>query len=198
MMSNHHIKTLFMALILAIGLLIPFQPPAAAVSLWNDQGGMFSDRKARTVGDNLMIIISETSSATRSANASNSKSGSTQVNKGGGLLSFIDPADATGNDNFDSKGKITNTNAVSGRITVQVTAVKPNGNMLISGSQVIKQNGEEQRMVFTGEVRPEDVGIDNTVMSYAVANAQLRIEGKGSLASKQRPGIVSQLFNFLF
>ena len=47
-------------------------------------------------------------------------------------------------------------------------------------------------------MRPEDISPSNTVLSSLVANAQLKIDGKGPLASKQRQGILSQIFNFLF
>jgi len=196
-MSNIFAKPKILALILATMLLAAVQP-AAAVSLWSDQGSLFSDRKARAVGDSLTIIINEVSSASRTGSANNSKSASTQVNAGTGLLTFIDSASASASDSFKSDGKITNTSTVTGRITVQVTAVKPNGNLVVSGSQTIRQNGEEQKITITGEVRPEDVSVDNTVLSYQVANAQLQISGKGPLANKQRQGILTQLFNFLF
>ncbi len=87
---------------------------------------------------------------------------------------------------------------MSGTITVQVTAVKPNGNLLVSGTQSINQNGEEQKITITGEVRPEDISAGNAVLSSNVANAQIRIDGKGPIASKQRQGILTQIFNLLF
>ena len=197
-MSNLYIKATLLSLALLLGLSIALQAPAEAASLWSDQTSLFGDRKARAVGDSLTIIISESSSAVRSGNASNSKTASTSLNAGTGLLTFIDNANASSSDSFKNDGKISNTNTVTGRITVQVTAVKPNGNLVVSGSQVIKQNSEEQKITITGEVRPEDVSADNYVLSSAVANAQLKIEGKGALASKQRQGILTQLFNFLF
>jgi flagellar L-ring protein FlgH len=197
-MSNLKTKGIFLVLILVLALVAAGEAPTSAASLWSDQGGLFSDRKARVVGDSLTIIINETTSATRSGTASNSKSGSTNLNAGTGLLTFIDNASTSSSDSFKSDGKISNTNAVSGRITVQVTGVKANGNLVVAGSQTIKQNAEEQKILITGEVRPEDVTSDNTVMSYNVANAQLKIEGKGALASKQKQGLLTQLFNFLF
>lgn len=187
-----------MSLVVAVGLLVPLQPPAQAASLWSDQASMFGDRKARAVGDSLTIIINESTSASRTGNSSNTKSGSTSMNAGTGLLTFIDDASTSSKDSFASEGKINNTNKVTGRITVQVTAVKPNGNMVVAGTQVIKQNNDEQRITITGEVRPEDVSTDNLVLSSLVANAQVKIEGKGPISSKQRQGILTQLFNFLF
>ncbi len=196
--SNLKIKVRILVVIMVAGIVLAGQPLASAASLWSDQGSLFSDRKARAVGDSLTIIINESTSASHSGSASNSKSGSTTMNAGTGLLTFIDNASASSNDSFKSDGKISNTNAVSGRITVQVMAIKPNGNMVISGTQTIKQNNEEQKITISGEVRPEDVTSDNTVMSYNVANAQLKIDGKGPINSKQKQGILTQIFNFLF
>lgn len=196
--SNLKIKAQVIVTIMVMGLLLAGQPLASAASLWSDQSSLFSDRKARGIGDSLTIIINETTSASHSGSASNSKSGNTTVNAGTGLLTFIDNASASSSDSFKADGKISNTNAVSGRITVQVTAIKPNGNLIISGTQTIKQNNEEQKITITGEVRPEDVTSDNTVMSYNVANAQLKIDGKGAIANKQKQGILTQIFNFLF
>lgn len=185
-------------MIVAVGVALLLQPAAEAASLWTDQGGMFGDRKARTIGDTLTIIISEVSSATRAGNAANSKSTSASMEAGTGLFTFINDAGFSSSDSFKNEGKISNTNAVTGKISVQVTAVKPNGNLVVSGTQSIKQNGEEQKITVTGEVRPEDISPSNTVLSSLVANAQLKIDGKGSLASKQRQGILTQVFNFLF
>lgn len=197
-MSKLYIKATIMSLILALGLLVPLQPAAESSSLWSDQASLFGDRKARAVGDSLTIIINESSSASRTGNSSNSKSGNVSVTAGTGLLTFIDDVSASSKDSFVSEGKINNTNRVTGRITVQVTAIRPNGNLVIAGTQTIKQNNEVQRITITGEVRPEDVSVDNTVYSSSVANAQLKIEGKGPINSKQRQGILTQLFNFLF
>ncbi len=198
MVSNIYIKAFILSMFLSVALLVPLQPQAEAASLWSEQTSLFGDRKARAVGDSLTIIISETSSASRSGNAANSKSGSTDMKAGTGMLRFIAAANASGSDSFKAEGKITNTNNVSGTITVQVTAVKPNGNLAVSGTQSIVQNGEEQKITVTGEVRPEDVTVDNAVMSYNVANAQIRIDGKGPIANKQRQGILTQIFNLLF
>lgn len=198
MVSNIYIKATILSVILAFVLLVPLQPQAEAASLWSEQSSMFGDRKARVVGDSLTIVISESSVASRSGNAANSKSASAQANAGTGIFKWIDNAKVSSSDSFKNEGKITNTNTVSGRITVQVTAVKPNGNLLVSGTQSINQNGEEQKITITGEVRPEDISADNAVLSSNVANAQLKIDGKGPIANKQRQGILTQIFNFLF
>ncbi|MBP2632380.1 MAG: flagellar L-ring protein [Firmicutes bacterium] len=171
-----------------------------ATSLWSDDSSLnlFADRKARAVGDSLTIIISESSSASRTADGSNSKSGSNTLSAGTGIFDFLAAASASGSDSFKSSGSLSNTNKVSGKITVEVIEVKPNGNMVISGTQTIVQNTDTHKITLTGIVRKDDITVDNTVKSSQVADAQLRFDGKGPLNSKQRQGILTQIFNILF
>lgn len=173
-------------------------PQIKAASLWSDGANLYADHKARAVGDILTIIISESSSAVRTGKASNSKSASGEVSAGTGIFSWIAAADMASKDSFSAQGSISNTNKVSAKMTARVVEVQPNGNLVISGTQSIKQNGEEQKITVTGVVRPEDVSADNTVLSSYVADAQIRIDGHGPIASKQRQGILTQIFNFLF
>ena len=171
---------------------------AAAESLWSDNAALYGDAKARNVGDVLTIIISESSSAARTGSATNSKNASFGIGAGTGLATFLNPQMGSGKDSFSAKGNVTNTNTVSGRITVQVTEVKPNGNLMVSGTQTIKQNKEEQKITVTGEVRPQDVSTSNTVLSSYVANARIQVDGKGPIANKQQQGILTQIWNILF
>lgn len=177
-------------------------PSAAAMSLWSDPGAagmsMYSDRKAHAVGDTLTIIISENSSANRAGAATNAKTTSTTMNAGVGIFDVFTNASAGNSDKFAANGSIVNTNSVNARITAQVLEVKPNGNLIISGTQSIKQNGEEQKITISGIVRTEDITTDNTVKSSAIGDAVIKVEGKGPIARKQRQGIISQVFNFLF
>ena len=173
----------------------------SAMSLWSDTGAsssLYSDYRARAVGDTITIIISESSSANRVGNAANSKTTSLNMNAGTGIFHGIASATAGNSDSFQAKGSIANTNNVTARMTAQVLEVKPNGDLIISGTQSIKQNGEEQKITISGIVRQADIAADNTIQSTYIGNAQIKIDGNGPIARKQRQGIVSQLLNFLF
>jgi len=181
-------------------LIVMAMPSVSAMSLWTDAGtfSMYSDRKAHAVGDTLTIIISESSSANRAGTATNSKTSTTELNAGVGIFSLLTNASGGSADSFKANGAIVNSNNVNARMTAQVLEVKPNGSLMISGTQSIKQNGEEQKITVSGTVRTEDISTDNTVLSSAIGNAQIRVDGSGPLANKQRQGVLSQLFNFLF
>ncbi len=193
-LRQHSRLVIFVALCLLFGSQI-----ALADSLWTDApSNMFSDRRAHAVGDTVTILISESSTAARSGNASNSKSGTDSLDAGSGIFHFLAAASANSSDSFAAKGALTNTNSVSGKLTVQITEVKPNGNFAISGTQTINQNGEEQKITITGTIRQDDIAPDNTVISSYVADAKLKMDGNGPIANKQREGILTQLFNFVF
>ncbi|EIW15959.1 MULTISPECIES: flagellar basal body L-ring protein FlgH [Pelosinus] len=175
--------------------------PVSAMSLWSDSGAsssLYGDYKARAVGDTLTIIISENSSANRAGNAANSKSTNVNMNAGTGIFHGIASATAGNSDSFQAKGSLVNTNNVTARMTAQVLEVKPNGDLIVSGTQSIKQNGEEQKITISGIVRQADISADNTILSTYIGNAQIKIDGSGPISRKQRQGIVSQLLNFLF
>ena len=177
-------------------------PEVSAQSLWADQDGtsmgLFADHKARNVGDVLTVVISESTSTAATKSTSNSKSGSQSLNAGTGIFGFLAAATASGSDSFKASGAAKDTNKVSGNVTVTVTEVQPNGNMVVEGTQSIWQNKDEHKITLKGVVRRDDVTASNTVPSTQVADATLRFDGKGPLNAKQRQGILTQIFNILF
>lgn len=185
-----------------IGLLVAVMPTVTATSLWSDSGSaavMFADRKARNIGDTITIIIEEETSAENSAGTNTKKDSSLNMGAGTGfLLKGIAGASNGYGDKYSSSGSTTRSNSLTAKITAQVVEVKPNGNLVVSGKQTIKVNGEDQKISVTGTVRPEDISPDNTVLSTALADSNVKVDGKGVIASKQKPGILHRLFGWLF
>lgn len=171
-----------------------------AASLYNPNGlrNMFVDRKASQVGDILTIIISESTSTSTTKNTSNSKEGEQSIAAGVGIFRGIMGGLASQEDSFKATGSSTNTNRVNANITVTVVEVLPNGNLVIEGTQSIWQQNNENKITIRGIVRPDDISINNTVLSSRVSDATLKFDGKGPLNAKQRQGILTQIFNFLF
>ena len=191
------------AALLAAAMLLsfPLAAGASAQSLWSDNGGVrsvFADRKACQVGDILTIVISETTSTTAAKSNSNSKKGSTTLNAGIGIFDFLRAASAGASDSFSASGAAKDTSSFKGNVTVTVVDVQPNGNMTLEGTQSIWQNRDEHRITFRGVCRMDDVTAANTIPSTKIADATVRFDGKGPLNAKQRQGILTQVFNFLF
>ncbi len=180
--------------------------PAAAQSLWSNGDGhteanYFADHKARNVGDILTIVISESATTSATRSSANSKSGNVNMQAGVGVFDFLNslfPASISGSDSFKADGSSASTNRANGRVSVTVVEVEPNGNMIVEGTQSIWQNKNEHKITLRGVVRRDDVTYANTVSSAQVADATIRFDGKGPLNSKQRQGILTQIFNILF
>ena len=191
-------KQLFTAMLIAAFVLAG--GAVEAKSLWVDGGTMslYADKKARNVGDILTIVINESTTQTATKARTNSKSGSVSVGTGTGIFDFIKAFSASGSDSFQANGSANDTNSYRGQITVTVVEVLPNDNMIVEGTQSIWQNRDEHKITLRGTIRRDDVTLNNTVPSTKVADASIRFDGKGPLNAKQRQGILTQIFNFLF
>ena len=192
------------ALALAAGGLFYALAPATvdAQSLWAADGGkirsVFADRKAQDVGDILTIVISESTTISDTRSSSNSKSGKTSLDDGLGIFDFLKAASIGGSDSFKADGAASSRNTTNANVTVTVVDVQPNGNLVLEGTQSIWNNKNEHKITFKGICRPEDVTANNTIPSTKIAGATVRFDGKGPLNAKQRQGILTQIFNFLF
>ena len=192
-------KILIMIAVFGI-LLMNVGQNVEAKSLWQDNSAwsLYSDRKARDVGDILTIVINENTTQTASKQRSNSKEGSVNLNAGTGIFHFLAAATASGSDNFSAAGSATDTSSFTGNVTVTVVEVMPNGNLVVEGNQSIWQNRDEHKITIRGVIRRDDVTNNNTVSSNRVADATIKFDGKGPLNAKQRQGILTQIFNILF
>ncbi len=165
---------------------------AASVSL-------FSDNKARRIGDTLTITINETASTTSKANTVTAKSESLNYGPGfGPLLHNIPTFGLSGKIGSNASGSTDRTDNLAASIAVTVTQVLPNGNLVIVGKRKVGMNAETQEITLTGIVRPQDIAFDNTVQSPLVADAQIKYGGRGPVGDKQHDGIISRVFKFLF
>ena len=193
-------RKFFALILMAAVILAPvFGTTGEAKSLWRDSPyGMYADRKARNVGDIITIVISESTRQSATKERSNSKEAEIAIGSGTGVFDFLRALGAAGSDSWEAKGSVTDNNSVTGNITVTVVEVLPNDNMIIEGTQSIWQNRDEHKITLRGVIRRDDVTFNNTVPSTKVADATLRFDGKGPLNAKQRQGILTQIFNFLF
>ncbi len=165
------------------------------------------DRTAKATGDVLTILISETSLASFAANVDAKRDG---VNTGWQFLkSFADvlglgfgKTENSLNTAADTEIKGGGTSTQNGRLQARMTAVVmqvfPNGNMLIEGTRSIQINKELQTFKLTGIVRRDDMREDNTVLSERIAEATIRVDGKGAVSERTKRGILTRILDWLF
>jgi flagellar L-ring protein precursor FlgH len=171
--------------------------PASAESLYRDESfqSLTADRRAYRVGDALTVLVVENSSAASSADTTTEKRG------GVGVAVTTQSDEKRGNidltETFGGKGKIQRTGRLLATLTVSVTAIAPNGDLIVTGSQLIEVNEEKQHIQLEGRVRPVDVTETNTVLSSRIAEAKIAYVGAGLLGEKQRPGILTRFLSWL-
>lgn len=178
-------------------------PPATSGAIYQPARGLslFEDVKARRVGDTLTIRLAERTQASKSASSDASKESSvdTGVPVIGGKGITRNGKDLLNNEweteqDFSGKGSSSQSNSLSGNITVTVAEVYPNGNLLVRGEKWLTLNQGEEFVQISGIVRPVDIASDNSVDSYKVADARITYSGQGTLADANRPGILTRFF----
>ena len=164
-----------------------------------DSASLFSDNKARRVGDTLTIVITETGAASSVAATKTAKTESLNYGPGfGPLLSNLKNFGLSGGINSDASGSTTRADTLTASIGVTVTKVLPNGNLEVEGKRKVGMNAETQEITLTGVVRPTDIAYNNTIPSPLVADAQIKYGGRGPVGDKQHDGIISRIFKILF
>jgi len=173
-----------------------------ADSLWTNRNASLYGNGPHSfeVGDLITVVIVEQAKATQEAKSSSDERGSVNAGPGTGFLSKILPESigADWGSSSSGEGSTTRGGSLQGKITVQVTAVNPNGILVIEGRQVIKVNNEDQILKISGMVRSEDVTIDNITLSSNIANAVIEYQGNGNINNAQKPGILTRVFHWIF
>ncbi len=163
---------------------------------------MFEDSRARGVGDLLTVTLTEKTNAQKKATTSTSKSSTIDLGVptvfGAPVLhngnSILNAASANGNE-FAGDGASAQSNSLTGSITVFVSNVLPNGNLVIRGEKRMTLNTGDEYIRLSGIVRPEDIAPDNSIDSTKVANAEILYSGNGPVADANRQGWLGRFFN---
>ncbi|MEO8003654.1 MAG: flagellar basal body L-ring protein FlgH [Betaproteobacteria bacterium] len=161
---------------------------------------LFEDRRARFVGDTLVILITEKTAATKKSGASAARTGALSASvplvKGLPGKSFQGLGlDASTSNKFDGSGQAAASNDFTGTITVTVTEVFANGNMMVSGEKQVAMSQGTEFIRFSGVVNPVMVDPSNTVVSTQVADARIEYRANGYIDEAQTMGWLARFFN---
>jgi len=174
--------------------------PGSANSLWrNGARAFFADQRAARVGDILTVMIdiddkAKTTNSTASSRTANYNAGvphllGMESTLGKILPGGFDPANA-----WDTSSKSSNSGAgsvnreekISLTIAAVVSAVLPNGNLVIQGTQEVRTNAELRQLTVAGIVRPEDISSANTIRHTQIAEARISYGGRGDISRVQK------------
>lgn len=177
----------------------PPATPASANSLWRTGArSFFGDQRARNVGDILTVSIdiNDRAQTQNSTNRQRSNSASGGVTNFFGFENSLgkvfpggfDPANMIGTEgevSANGSGSVSRSERVNLTVAAIITAVMPNGNMVIQGRQEVRTNREVRELTVAGIVRPEDISSANTIAHTQIAEARISYGGRGDISRMQ-------------
>jgi flagellar L-ring protein precursor FlgH len=162
---------------------------------------LYSDVRARQVGDVLTVLISEsTSGSSISKNNSSHNSGFDLKASASGSIAASNPSfggsagigsDYAGQNGAEQKDKLL------GMVTVRIMEITENGTLKIEGERNLEVNGEETMIHIKGFVRVRDISTENRVYSYNIADAEITYRQDAITDIFMKSGQFSKFFSYL-
>jgi len=194
------------------------QPPSPlekrSGSLWRNNVSanfLFTDVRAAMPGDLLTVLVFEDDSGAKEAATDTSNKATIleniaeffgipqslqaknpTLNTDGTLIAAKSDREWAGSGSTERKGKL------SANMTVEVKAVSPTGNLWVQGDKVVMVNNEDQHIVLSGWVRPEDIDAKNQVESTRLAQARIDYYGEGPVGRQQGAGWGTVVLDYLW
>jgi len=195
----------------------PSTPPKTTVnngSLFQDYQGLslFGNTSGHRVGDIITISLDERTISSKSSGVAIDKESDVSLLEAGLptvfgrdtakdlpiVGNFTVPTSASQSRTFAGDASADQSNLLQGNITVTITDVLPNGNLMIRGEKWMTLNNGDEYIRIRGMLRKEDVSLLNTVSSTKLANARISYGGTGDLADSQKMGWLSKFFNSIY
>jgi flagellar L-ring protein precursor FlgH len=177
-------------------------PTTGAIYASGTEARLFEDRKAGRVGDILTVRLAEKTNASKNSQTSTSKSTEAELANptifGRPITSDGIPlfqGSLSGEQKFDGTGASSQSNSLTGDITVTVTERLPNGNLRIRGEKWVTLNQGREFIRLSGIIRRDDIEADNSVFSNRIADAEIAYSSKGVMAAANRMGLISRFFH---
>lgn len=161
---------------------------------------LFEDRRARYVGDTLTVNLVDKTEVKR-------KSETTDERKVNGNIDIPAPTilgrdrgikptawEVAANNKQEFKDNETNSNSITGSITVTVVEVLPNGNLVVGGEKQVAVNNDTEYIRLAGVVNPSQISAGNTINSTQLANVQFESKNAQGLDKSQMVSLMARFF----
>ena len=167
-------------------------------------GGIYGNRQSDAwfgrgrnyqIGDLITVMLNESTQADRSQKTDISRDASNTALPSGAntLLGNINPffdglSLNAAKTTSTGKGSAAQAASLTGSVTVTVTEILANGNLVVRGEKKLGLSEGTEVIQVAGVIRPQDIGPNGTVQSLRLANAQISYRGSGDLAAASKPG----------
>jgi flagellar L-ring protein precursor FlgH len=174
--------------------------PETPGTLWRSgPQSLFGDRRARTVGDILTVVVEMNDQAEIQSRSQRRRDASESLSAPAllGLNALaeralpagagLDPAiDASSQSQLNADGAIRRRERITLRIAATVVEVLPNGNLFVTGTQEVLVNNEMRDLRVQGVVRREDIARTNVIPYDKIAEARIAYGGRGDISRAGR------------
>ncbi len=187
--------------------------PGLSASLWKESRGgndLYRDYRAWQSMDLITIVISENSEGTKEADTDITQESTFSaaiesligledtITKKNPQVNLDNLVQASTSSDFKGEGETTRKGSLKAKISAMVAEVLPTGVLRIEGEKIIAVNSEDEVMVISGLVRPEDVNSQNEVDSSKIANMRIDYYGKGTVGDAQHGGWLGRIMRRLW
>ncbi len=177
----------------------------ASQSFYSEPKSLFGGVRARSVGDLVTIVLSESINFNDSLNYTADRSSNT-VDNFTNFINKILPGTPLNNqfNNFGGSNTVDSTTSnqrtmgITDYVTVQVVQLLPNGNLMVQGKKTLVNGQERVDFLISGVVDPRFINQNGQVNSRNVANLQFALAGKGSVTRAGNEGIINRAVRYLF
>lgn len=162
---------------------------------------LYGDAKAMRIGDIITVELTEQTTSSKSTGVSVAKDNDIGIGEGTLLGTGLSASNLSlltelgSQREFTGEADADQSNRLEGNITVTVADILANGNLVIRGEKWLTLNRGDEYIRLSGIIRPQDITIDNTIVSTRIANARISYSGTGELADSTRMGWLSRFFN---
>jgi len=178
-----------------------FTPPTphSAQSLFVESGAtIYKQARASKVGDIVTVNIAINDQATLGNTTGRSTTAAATAQADWSLVhSGSSKDDLSTTSTFQGQGNIARSEQIQVSVAAIVTAVLPNGNLLLSGTQEVRVNYELRLLTVSGIAWPGDINMNNAIPYSKIAEARISYGGRGRLDEVQQPAWGQQIYDRL-
>lgn len=158
---------------------------------------LYEDKVARRVGDVLTVRLEEATKGEYKAKTNTDKKASLNYPVPtffGQVLPGLEIQTNT-EQKFDGTGNSDQSDKLTGKMSVSVINVLPNGDLAVQGETWLTINQGQKYIQLTGIVRQQDIEPDNVISSNRIAAAKITYGARGQAGYSSNGGILTKLFN---
>lgn len=166
-------------------------------SLWNSSApfaDLGSDHKARSVGDLVIVRITEQMLAQSSSSVARQR----KLEADSGVSALAGKINTAGIDSLFSphsnqvlqgQGQTSSKSLLQTSVSARVVAILPGDLLVVEAERQVAMNNERQNIILRGVARSSDVSQENAIMSTQLSNLEVEVSGKGIVSDSTRPPI---------